>query len=440
MSNLNRQPNYNGAFATVTSLFFLWGFLTVFVDPIVPWLQEVFELSYFESGIAQFAFFSAYGLVSIPAGFLLSRTGYKKGILIGLAAMCAGSLLVWLAAEVRGFPVFLGALFVIASGMTILQVAANPYIAVLGPARSASTRMNLAQAFNSLGTTIAPILGATFILNNRIKTTEEIEALPDAEKLAYYASEAEAIQMPYLMIALSIAALFLMIRFIKLPEVLNPQTSKGGYREALKNKRLMFGAIGIFLYVGAEVTFGTYLTKYILSMDLKEPILENGFTRWLVSLYFDDLAEVDAKGIAGTFVTFFWGGAMVGRFVGAWLTSVWPPARVLTAFGVLAFLFTCLSMIFTGFVAMWAIIAVGLFNSIMFPTIFTLAIADLGELKPQGSGILCTAIVGGAAIPPLYGLLTDNYGFKSALLLVMGCYTFILIYGWLTSSNKLQTN
>ena len=429
---------YTKAFMVVTTLFFMWGFITVLVDSLIPRLKEIFELSYFQAGLVQFAFFIAYGLISIPAGYLLSRIGYKKGMLVGLATMGVGCLLFWPAASMRIFPLFLLGYFVLAGGMTVLQVAANPYVSVLGPERTASSRLILSQAFNSLGTAIAPIMGAIFILSDNIKSSDEIQALGEADKLDYFSSEASAVQGPFIFLACSLLLLAGLIAVFKLPQVLE-KAATGGYREALKNRKLLLGALGIFVYVGAEVAIGSYLVNYFMDMGMADMIKGNEtMSNISSSLLGKDLSEVDTKGIVGAFVMFYWTGAMVGRFLGAYLTRIMVPGRVLAMFGLGAIAMILISMSTTGFVSMWSILAVGLFNSIMFPTIFTIGIEELGDLKPQGSGILCTAIMGGAFIPPLYGAFTDNVGFKTAFLLVIVCYAYIFYYGWRSRNTVLE--
>jgi FHS family L-fucose permease-like MFS transporter len=428
-SNLKDKTNYRSAFTLVVLLFFMWGFITVLVDSLIPRLKEIFDLTYSQAGLVQFAFFLAYGLLSIPAGYILTRIGYKRGILLGLATMGVGCLLFWPAASTRTFEVFLIGYFVLAGGMTILQVAANPYVSVLGDPRGASSRLNLSQAFNSMGTTIAPMVGAMFILSDNILSGDEINALAEIEKLSYYTSEASAVQGPFLILAAALLALAALVAFVKLPQVLNTEHT-GSYASVLKNAKLMKGALGIFVYVGAEVAIGSYLVNYFLDMNLAESILSSDFLSYLSAsvLNTSDLKSIDPKGIVGAFVMFYWGGAMVGRFIGAYLTRVMAPARVLRGVAIGALLMIIVSMTSAGIVAMVSILAVGLFNSIMFPTIFTIAIEDLGELKPQGSGILCTSIVGGAFIPPIYGYLADVAGFKLALILLVLCYGYILFY------------
>ncbi|MDT7833048.1 L-fucose:H+ symporter permease [Flavobacteriaceae bacterium S356] len=422
------------AFIFITSLFFLWGFITVLVDPLIPRLKEVFELTNFQSGLIQLSFFGAYFLLSIPAGLILSKIGYKRGIILGLMVMAAGCLLFYPAAESRVYIVFLLAVFVLASGMTILQVAANPYVAALGSEEGASSRLNLAQAFNSLGTAVAPAVGAMLILSDKVLSTEEIEILNEPAKEAYYTSEASAVQSPFLGIAGFIVVLASLFLFVKLPKLLQ-KAPKGGYGTLLKNRSLMMGAVGIFVYVGAEVAIGSYLVNYFDKMGLADAIKNSEMMRSISeTILGKSVADISNLAIVGAFVTFYWSGAMIGRFIGAYLTRILKPSKVLSAFAIGALLMVIISMSTTGFVAMWSILAVGLFNSIMFPTIFTLAIDGLDELKPQASGILCTMIVGGAIIPPLYGKLTDHFGFKTAFILVLLCYGYILFYGKIRSS------
>ncbi|WP_046757166.1 sugar MFS transporter [Kordia jejudonensis] len=431
------KNSYKSAFIFVTTLFFLWGFITVLVDPLIPRLKEVFELTYFQSGMIQFAFFGAYLALSIPAGFLLSKIGYKKGIILGLIIMGSGCLLFYPAASSRIYIVFLLAVFILASGMTILQVAANPYVAALGSEEGASSRLNLAQAFNSLGTAIAPAIGAMFILSDKIKTSDEITALSTSDKEIYYAAEASNVQIPFVAIALFTLLLAVIFAYVKLPKILQ-KAPKGGYISLLNSPSLLMGAIGIFVYVGAEVAIGSYLTNYFIDMNLAEAIVNNSTMKRISELIVSaDLSTLDPKAIVGAFVTFYWLGAMIGRFIGAYLTKIIDPAKVLIGFALGALIMIIISINSVGFISMWSILAVGLFNSIMFPTIFTLALGGLDDLKPQASGILCTMIVGGAVIPPLYGLLTDNIGFKTALLLVFACYTYIMIYGFVKQRKKV---
>ena len=422
-----------GAFIAVTSLFFMWGFITVLVDALIPRLKDVFELTFLQAGLVQFAWFAAYGLLSIPGGNLISRMGYQRGILVGLATAGLGCLLFYPAAATRLYPLFLLALFVVAGGITILQVAANPYISVLGPEASASSRLNLSQAFNSFGTTLAPVVAASFLLGDEILGSEAIQSLSDTERLAYYASEASAVQVPFVLLALAFFALAGVVGVIALPKILGTDEGHSStYGQVLQNKKLLFGALGIFVYVGAEVALGSYMVNYGLSLDIVEDIktsqLLGGMAGLAAFIKGIDVAGLDAKGVLGALLTFYWGGAMLGRFAGSALMHSIKPSTILAVAALLALSFIGLSIATTGVTALLLMLAVGFCNSIMFPTIFTLAIEDLGEAKPQGSGVLCTAIVGGAFIPPAVGALVDSAGFAVAFVLPMVCYLYIAWY------------
>lgn len=426
---MKQSKSFLYAFILVTLLFFLWGFITVLVDSLIPRLRELFTLSYFQAGLVQFAFFGAYFLLSIPASFILSKIGYKRGIILGLLTMAVACLLFYPAASFREFSIFILAYFILAGGMTILQVAANPFVAVLGDESGASSRLNLSQAFNSLGTAIAPIVGALFILSDTVKTPEEIALLDTASKELYLAHEAATVQKPFLGLAVFIICIATVFFFAKLPELINEKAS-GSYTDAFKHKNLILGVLGIFFYVGAEVAIGSYLVNYFMDMNLVQLIQQNTFLRsFAESILNSSLQNHDPKAIVGVFVTLYWSGAMIGRFIGSYLTKIIAPGKVLGLFASIAIFLLIVSISTTGFLSMFSILGVGLFNSIMFPTIFTLAIDRIGDLKPKASGLLCTAIVGGAIIPPLFGLFTDYVGFKTALLFIIICYGYILYYG-----------
>lgn len=430
------KKNYTSAFIIVTVLFFLWGFITVLVDSLIPRLKDVFELSYFQAGLVQFAFFAAYFFFSVPAGWLLSKIGYQKGVVLGLSIMAIGCLLFWPAAGERMFGVFLLGYFTLAAGITVLQVAANPYVAVLGSEDGASSRLNLSQAFNSLGTAIAPLIGASYLLSDTIMSSDAISAMTQQNQDAYFVNEAAAVQTPFLVLASCIGIIALLFMFIRLPKILQ-ESPRHGYIKLLSDKYVLMGVLGIFLYVGAEVAIGSYLANYFMEMNMASIILNNETMSGIASSFLNtDLANVDAKAVVGTFVVFYWSGAMVGRFIGSYLTRVIKPGFVLAIFACIAIVLLLISMSTTGLVAMWSILAVGLFNSIMFPTIFTLTLDGQGDFKPQISGLLCMAIVGGALVPPLFGLLTDSLGFKMAFILVIICYAYILFFGYLKQKNN----
>ena len=430
--NTSTNKSYKSAFIFLTSLFFLWGFITVLVDSLIPRLKDVFEMSYAKTVLVQFAFFVAFFVFSLPAGFVLSKIGYKKGIVLGLVTMAVGCLLFYPAAEYRMFPVFLVGYFTLAGGITVLQVAANPFVALLGSEEGASSRLNLSQAFNSLGTTIAPVVGALFLLSDSVKSSDEIAVLSEVEKSEYYIAEAATVQTPFLLIAGFILVLALAFVFTKLPKLIE-ESPKGGYFKLLKNKLMLMGALGIFVYVGAEVAIGSFLVNYFYDSGLAPIVAENetmmNIANSIASTFNKTFSGSDPKSLLGIFVIFYWGGAMIGRFVGAYLTKIMSPGKVLSIFASLAITMILISINTSGLVSMWSILAVGLFNSIMFPTIFTLSLEGLGDLKAQASGLLCMAIVGGAIIPFAFGSLIDGFGFKTAFLLTILCYGYILFFG-----------
>jgi len=404
------NQNYGPALAVITTVFFMWGFVTVLNDILVPHLKGIFDLNYTQIMLIQFTFFSAYFLMSMPAAKVISWMGYKGSIVFGLAVMGLGALLFVPAASVPSYPLFLGALYVLASGMTVLQVAANPYVAVLGPPEKASSRLNLAQAFNSLGTTIGPSLGGYLILS-AVRKAVDLSALTPDQLQAHRALEASSVKLPYIGIAVFLFILSFAISRFNLPVLANIEAGRthdsNTGDSAWKHRHLVLGAVGIFIYVGAEVSIGSFLVNYFSQPDI------------------GGLSPNDAANL----VSFYWGGAMVGRFIGSALMQKVNPGLVLGSSALMACLLVTTSILTTGHVAMWSIILVGLFNSVMFPTIFTLAIDGLGKLTGQGSGILVMAIVGGAIIPIVQGALADRIGIHLAFTLPAICYLYIVYYG-----------
>ncbi|AQS35908.1 glucose/galactose transporter [Shewanella psychrophila] len=398
------QENYRFALVSLTSLFFMWGFITCLNDILIPHLKAVFSLNYTEAMLIQFCFFGAYFLVSIPAGKLVKRLGYQKGIVTGLVVASLGCALFYPAAEYATYGLFLGALFVLASGITLLQVAANPYVNAMGSSDTASSRLNLTQAFNALGTTVAPFFGAVLILS---------VASSAASDLAHAQAEAEVVKLPYLLLAAMLASLAIIFANLKLPKIEahtasnTGQISYKGKTSALQSTHLVLGAVGIFVYVGAEVSIGSFLVNFLGESHIA------------------GLKEADAA----HYIAYYWGGAMIGRFVGSVVMQKVEAGKVLAFNALMAALLVAVAMTSTGSIAMWAILAVGLFNSIMFPTIFSLALRDLGPHTSQGSGILCLAIVGGAILPLLQGVTADAMGIQQAFFLPIICYGFILFYG-----------
>lgn len=409
------SPNYRRPLAMVTTLFFMWGFLTSLNDILIPHLKSVFELNYAKAMLIQFAFFTSYFVFSLPSGKLIDAVGYKKAMVAGLFTMGCGALLFIPAASVPSFPLFLTALIVLAAGMTILQVSANPYVAVLGPEKTASSRLNLAQAFNSLGTTIGPKLGGLLILSSAPLTAVVLHQMSAPELQAYRVQQASSVKLPYLVFALALMALGVAIALFKLPRIAGVEQPGAVLHDSIwRHRHLILGALGIFVYVGGEVSIGSFLVNYFSQPDI------------------GNMPEKMASG----FVSFYWGGAMVGRFIGSALQQKIKPNKVLGVAAIMAGLLVCASMLTTGHVAMWTMIAVGLFNSVMFPTIFTLAIEGLGPLTGDGSGLLVAAIVGGAIIPEIQGILADRIGIHHAFFLPVLCYLYIMYYGFFGSRRK----
>jgi FHS family L-fucose permease-like MFS transporter len=402
--------NYRGPLAMVTTLFFMWGFLTCLNDILIPHLKSIFDLNYAQVMLVQMAFFGAYAVFSIPSGFITERVGYKPMMVAGLLTMAAGALLFIPAANVPSFQLFLTALIILAAGITVLQVAANPYVALLGPAKSASARLTLTQAFNSFGTFVAPFVGGVLILATAPKTAEQIRALLPAELHAYRIDQASSVKMPYMVIAGALVVLAIVIGLFKLPHIASAEgghkTEAGAHDSVWRHRNLVMGVLAIFCYVGAEVAIGSFLVNY-----LHEPIIGN----------------LDLE-TAAKYLSFYWGGAMVGRFLGSYVLAKISPRRVLATNAFLAAVLVCLSMATAGHFAMIVILAIGFFNSIMFPTIFTLGIEGLGPLTGEGSGLLNTAIVGGAIIPWVQGFIADKIGIHHAFILPVLCYLYIVLF------------
>ncbi len=400
--------SYAAPLATVTTLFFMWGFLTCLNDILVPHLKPIFDLNYTRVMLIQFAFFGAYFVFSIPSAKIIDWIGYQRSMVVGLLTMGLGAFLFVPAASVPSYPLFLGALIVLAAGITCLQVAANPYVTVLGKPETASSRLNLTQAFNSLGTFLAPFFGGLFILSAAPKTMEEIRALaPDALQ-AYRLHEAATVKTPYVGLGIALVLLAIAIGSFKLPKIEHAQHHLGEkVNDSIwKHPNLIFGAIAIFVYVGGEVSIGSFLVNYFGQPEI------GGLT----------------EKVAASFVAFYWGGAMVGRFIGSGLLQKMKTGHLLAICAVCAASLVAMSMLTTGHTAMYSIILVGFFNSIMFPSIFTLGVAELGPLTGDGSGVMIMAIVGGAIIPVAQGWIADHVGIHHAFVLPVICYLYILFF------------
>jgi len=399
------------ALGVLTTIFFMWGFLTCLNDILIPHLKSIFQLSYAQAILVQFTFFGAYFLMAMPAGRLIAAVGYKKGIVAGLAIAGGGALGFWPAASLHLYAAFLGALFVLATGITVLQVAANPYVALLGPEQTSSSRLTLAQALNSLGTTLAPLFGGLLILSNVVKNPEQLAALEPAQRVLYDTQQAQAVQFPYIGLAVVLFLLALFVWLFRLPALSEAtdqsDTGHHSYADVLRHPHVLFGVLGIFFYVGAEVSIGSFMVNY-LSMP--------------------DIGHISEQQ-AAHYVSWYWGGAMVGRFVGSALMAKFSPRKLLAAFASINTLLVLTTMLSKGDVAMYSIIAIGLFNSIMFPTIFALGIERLGPMTSKASSLLIMAIVGGAIIPYVQGVFADHIGLQHAFFLPLLCYLYIVFYG-----------
>ncbi len=401
----------------VTILFFMWGAITSLNDVLIPHLKSVFTLSYMQAALVQLWFFGAYFLVSLPAGMYVRSFGYKKGAVTGLVIAAIGCMLFYPAAT-SSYNFFLFAFFILAAGITVLQVAANPYVAVLGSAKTASSRLTLTQAFNSLGTTVAPKVLAGIILGGAtFLSAAELAKLSPEELHAYHLTEASSVQMPYLALAGALLILAVIFAFAKLPTIVDAHDEQDkGFKNAIMSNlaavkaypRLALGVLGIFLYVGAEVSIGSYLVNFL------------GLER---------VAGLPAAKAAEDYLYLYWGGAMVGRFIGFFVMRVIRPGVVLSACAGSTITLILIATFASGPAAMWSLIAVGLFNSIMFPTIFTMALHDIGKYTSQGSGLLCMGIVGGAIVPFIQGALADHIGLQISFLLPAACYLFIFYFG-----------
>ena len=398
------------AMSVVTSIFFMWGFITVLNDVLIPHLKSMFALDYRQAMLVQFTFFGAYFLLSLPSGKVVSRFGYRASIIAGLIVTGIGALLFLPAAALQSYALFLFAFFVLAGGITLLQVAANPYVSLLGPPRLASSRLNLAQALNSLGTTLAPKLGGLIVLSGATLGALELAKLSPAAQAAYKLQQAQLVQIPYIGIALVLFALAVVVWLFRLPQLEDTAAaddSRHRFADALAHRRVWYGMLAIFLYVGAEVSIGSFMINY-----LSLPQIGN-----------------ISQAHAADFVSLYWGGAMVGRFIGSALLTRIDTRKLLACNAAVAALLVFTTMTTHGSVALWSVVTIGLFNSVMFPNIFTLGIEKFDALTGKVSSLLVMAIVGGAVIPLAQGALADRFGVQPAFVLPLLCYLYIVFYG-----------
>ena len=402
-----------------TMLFFMWGFLTCLNDILIPHLKGIFELNYAQAMLVQFCFFSSYFIFALPSGKLVEWRGYKGTMVIGLLVMAAGAFLFLPAAGLASFGLFLSALVILAAGITSLQVAANPYVANLGPPETASSRLNLAQALNSFGTFIAPFFGSALILGAAAPIAPgKLKSLSAAALQAYRAEQASSVRLPYMGIGLMLVLLAIALAMVKLPPMDFTRDIRPGEMDIAtgdsiwKHPVLLAGALGIFVYVGAEVSIGSFLVNYFGLPEIA------GFS----------------EATAARYVSLYWGGAMVGRFIGSWLLTKVRTSVVLGSAAIVAGLLVVTSILTHGHTAMWAILSVGLFNSVMFPSIFTVGLSGLGPLTSKGSSLMVAAIVGGALIPLAEGHLADAIGVQHAFVIPVVCYVYIALFGYLGGS------
>ena len=414
MTSKSAAVDIRVALIAVTAIFFMWGFITELNDVLIPHLKSVFELKYWQAMLVQFCFFGAYLVMAVPAGLVVARIGYKLGIVTGLLVAGGGALLVLPAAQMAVYGLFLFALFVLASGIVMLQVSANPYVSLLGAPEHASSRLNFAQAINSVGHSIGPWVGGGLILGATHLSAQQLEMLPAAER-------AQTVQPLYLGVALALLVLAGAVYLFRLPAH-SAATDKSDplrhtFAEVLKHRQVCFGVLAIFLYVGAEVAIGSFLANYAMRPDIGA------------------VAPQDV----GKYVSLYWFGAMVARFIGAALLLKANPGRLLGLYAMVNIALLLVTVLSTGKMALWSVIAIGLFNSIMFPTIFTLVIDRLGPLVPKASSLLVMAIFGGAVIPFLQGYLVDylqartgneTMALQYAFLLPMLCYAYVVWFGF----------
>lgn len=397
---------YGKSLALLASLFFMWGFITVINNTLLPHLRSVFELNYAQTTLIESVWFIAYGVASIPSAFLIERVGYKKAIIIGLVVMAVGALGMVPAARIPSYEVTLIALFVVACGIALLQVAANPYVAVIGPSESSESRLTLVQAFNSMGTFFAPYFGGYLILSRTVSgTTMEGTALSLEQRMA----DAQATQLPYILVAVVLMVIAFIFSRAKLPDLGSAsQRAKADERKHLslwKHRNLVFGIPAIFIYLIAEIGVANLFINFVSQPDI------------------GNMTHADAA----HYLVLLWGGMMVGRFAGAFIMRRFPADKVLAAYATAAFFVMIAAATLHGPIAMWALILVGLCHSIMFPAIFALGIKGLGPLTEEGSGLLITAIAGGALVY-FQGELADAYGLQNSFWLTVACELYIIFY------------
>jgi MFS transporter, FHS family, L-fucose permease len=395
-------------FILVTSLFFFWGFVHNLDPVLIPHLRKAFTLNFLQSSLVDFSVFIAYFVMALPAGFIMRKYGYKSGIILGLLLFGLGCLLFIPAANTREYVLFLGALFIIASGLTFLETAANPYAALLGPKESSTQRLNLAQSFNGLAVVLAPIIGGKFILSGTNLTDAQKAAMTPQALDAYLAAEAATVKGPYLILGVIILAVALIFAFTKLPEIKEEEGRKSSFANAAKHRHLIWAVVAQFFYVGAQVC----VTSFFINIAMKA-------------------AHIDEKA-ASEYLGYGYGIAfVVGRFAGTFLMKYISPNKLLVIYSAINIALSAVAILSTGMITVYALIGVGFFMSIMFPTIFSLGIQGLGVDTKIGSSLIIMSIVGGALIPLAMGGIADvTHNIQNGYIIPLICFIVVLYFGW----------
>jgi len=409
-SSGNRE-RYALPLVLITSLFFLWALGVNLNDILIPHLKKAFGLSDFKSSLIQSAFFGGYFLAALPAGWLMERVGYKRGILIGLLMCATGAFLFIPASAIRVYGCFLFALFVMACGQCFLEVAANPYVTVLGAPETSERRLNIAQSFNSVGAVITPVLGAAFILSGVEHTSSQLAAMTSEQLQTYRITEANMVRGPYLVITGLFLAVAALIYFSRLPEIKEAgeegeqDVAEQGLRGTLAHGHLVKGVIAQFFYVGAQVGVASFVIRFAQHMVPGTP-----------------------EKVAANYLKLHLVGFMIGRFAGSAIMKIVPAPRLLSYFAAGSLVCVMVALLASGVVPVWAIVLIGFFHSIMFPTIFALSLKNLGAYTKLGSSLLVMSIIGGAIGPAIMGLISDAASIQRAFVVPLICYAYVFYY------------
>ncbi len=421
--------SYRLPFILVTSLFFLWGIANSLNGTLIKHFQTALQLTRAQAGIVDSAFYIGYFVMALPAGFILNRIGYKKGIIIGLLLFSLGASLFYPAAEVRMYGFFLTALFIIACGLGFLETAANPYVTVLGDPGSAESRINFAQSFNGLSTILGPVIGSLFIFSSKEHSNVTLDAMDPQQAEVIRIAEAHSVQMPYLVLAAVVFFIAVLFSLVKMPEISSPSESTADMKGIFRHRHLVAGIIAQFFYVGAQASIWGYFVdlKLFLAYDQNLEIVK---TLYRVS---EGMTPTQIASFHASFAFILF---MLGRFFGTWLLTKFKANRLLTAYAMICLFLIGLAFFTSGLIAVVALMLTYFFMSIMFPTIFALSIKELGPQVKLGSSLVIMAIVGGAVLPPLTGLLSQT-GMHNALIIPWISFLFIFYFG--TQGHKIRT-